>query len=233
LTLDGKVNGNPERYTYSADFKEGETHDFIPPLWASRNIGYLLDQLRLHGENKEVVDEIIRLAKQYGILTPYTSYLILEDEAVNLTRRNIPADRTIFNNRSMNDDEFRRSNASEFNKMKKESGEDGIQSSIEVQELNSATKMADTKQGSSRMGYVDKKGKNQNFSNQMKNVQGRAVYQNGEQWNDLYIQQKDIKNTQRIQFASADYFDLMNKYPATSQFLSLGKNVRFVYKDNM
>jgi len=38
----------------------------------------LLDQIRLHGQNKELVEEVTRLATRYGILTPYTSYLVLE-----------------------------------------------------------------------------------------------------------------------------------------------------------
>src|SRR6185503_10239056 len=47
--------------------------------WARRHVGYLLDSIRLRGENRELVDEIVRLSMQYGIQTPYTSYLILED----------------------------------------------------------------------------------------------------------------------------------------------------------
>ncbi|NIO12631.1 MAG: hypothetical protein GTO31_01895 [Xanthomonadales bacterium] len=49
-------------------------------LWARRKIGFLLDQIRLHGESEELKDEVIRLSKEYGIATPYTSYLVLEDE---------------------------------------------------------------------------------------------------------------------------------------------------------
>jgi Ca-activated chloride channel family protein len=50
--------------------------DFVASLWAQRKVGYLLDQIRLHGENKELVDEVIAIAKKFGIVTPYTSYLL-------------------------------------------------------------------------------------------------------------------------------------------------------------
>ena len=60
-------------------------------LWASRRIGYLLDQIRLNGENKELVDEITQLAREHGIVTPYTSYLIMEDEEIRI-RRNVLVD---------------------------------------------------------------------------------------------------------------------------------------------
>jgi Ca-activated chloride channel homolog len=49
-------------------------------------VGYLLDEIRLHGENRELKEEVTRLAREHGIVTPYTAYLILEDEQ----RRNVP-----------------------------------------------------------------------------------------------------------------------------------------------
>jgi Ca-activated chloride channel family protein len=43
-------------------------------------VGYLLDQMRLHGEEEELKKEVVRLALKFGIVTPYTSYLVLEEE---------------------------------------------------------------------------------------------------------------------------------------------------------
>ena len=51
-------------------------------LWATRRVGYLLDEIRLHGENAELRDEVTVLARKYGIVTPYTAYLIVEDETL-------------------------------------------------------------------------------------------------------------------------------------------------------
>jgi Ca-activated chloride channel homolog len=59
----------------------------VPRIWATRKIGYLLDQVRLHS-NQEVVDEIVRLSKEYGIITPYTSYLA--DERQDQAVREVP-----------------------------------------------------------------------------------------------------------------------------------------------
>src|SRR5262249_34694046 len=55
---------------------------FVEHVWARRKVGYLLDQIRAHGEKKELVDEVVALAKRYGIATPYTSYLVVPDAAV-------------------------------------------------------------------------------------------------------------------------------------------------------
>src|SRR5262249_46003810 len=62
--------------------EEKESKDFVEHLWARRKVGYLLDQIRATGENKELVAEVIALAKKYGITTPYTSYLIVPDTVV-------------------------------------------------------------------------------------------------------------------------------------------------------
>jgi Ca-activated chloride channel family protein len=64
------------------NFRRDAGDSFIAPLWATRKIGYLISEIRLHGENREAVDEIVALAIRYGIVTPYTSFLIQEDADV-------------------------------------------------------------------------------------------------------------------------------------------------------
>jgi Ca-activated chloride channel family protein len=76
------VAGRTHVSSYEGTFpRESSANAFLPQLWARRKIGYLLDQIRLHGESKEAVDEVVRLSREYGIVTPYTSYLVLENEA--------------------------------------------------------------------------------------------------------------------------------------------------------
>ena len=85
IILKGKMRDKIQKFVFDSKsgFKsisspDSEKNDFIPPLWAARRIGYLLDQIRLHGKSKELIDEITELARTYGIITPYTSYLIVE-----------------------------------------------------------------------------------------------------------------------------------------------------------
>jgi Ca-activated chloride channel family protein len=87
VTLRGIVNGQERTFTYEdATFsrvsREGDERAFIPRLWATRKVGYLLNQIRLHGESRELVEEIVELAVRYGIVTPYTSFLVEEDSRV-------------------------------------------------------------------------------------------------------------------------------------------------------
>jgi Ca-activated chloride channel family protein len=84
ITLTGAVGKEYKEFIYETTFpdKTGDDKDFIEHLWARRKVGYLLDQIRANGDKKELVDEVILLAKKYGITTPYTSYLIVPDGAV-------------------------------------------------------------------------------------------------------------------------------------------------------
>ncbi len=81
VRVTGRLHDKTTTLTYEGEFPERNSHnDFLPRLWANRKVAYLLDQIRLHGRNQELVDEVVRLATRYGIVTPYTSALILEDE---------------------------------------------------------------------------------------------------------------------------------------------------------
>ena len=81
IRLKGRVGKKQQEFTYEGTFPKKTTdRSFIGALYAHRKIGFLLDQIRLHGENKELKDEVTRLSVAYGIETPYTSYLVLENQ---------------------------------------------------------------------------------------------------------------------------------------------------------
>lgn len=82
ITLSGNVEGDTESFSYSnLNFRANAGGEvLIPRLWATRKIGQLINSIRLNGENPELVDSIVRLSIRYGIITPYTSFLITEDD---------------------------------------------------------------------------------------------------------------------------------------------------------
>jgi Ca-activated chloride channel family protein len=88
VKLSGQVGMEAKEFVYELTFPEktGEEREFVEHLWARRKVGYLLDQIRANGEKKELVEEVVRLAKKYGITTPYTSYLVVPDGAVPVVR---------------------------------------------------------------------------------------------------------------------------------------------------
>jgi len=80
------VNDRQRRLTYEGlHFRQEGGEPFIARLWATRKVGHLLSEIRLHGESQELVDEVVALSIRYGIITPYTSFLVEEPEAA-LTR---------------------------------------------------------------------------------------------------------------------------------------------------
>ncbi|MDK1031205.1 MAG: VIT domain-containing protein, partial [Planctomycetia bacterium] len=81
IRLTGFVGKKKKEYVYEAKFpKKDVKRSFIASIYAHRKIGFLLDEIRLHGENKELKDEVVRLSLAYGVETPYTSYLVLESK---------------------------------------------------------------------------------------------------------------------------------------------------------
>jgi Ca-activated chloride channel family protein len=81
IKLTGTVGMETREFVYEVNFPEKTVEDksFVEDLWARRKVGYLLDQIRVNGEKKELVEEVVTLAKRYGITTPYTSYLLVPD----------------------------------------------------------------------------------------------------------------------------------------------------------
>lgn len=75
------MNGQPQPFIYEEQwFRVRSGEEFIPRLWATRAIGHLLTQIRIGDESEELVASIVRLSLRYGIITPYTSFLITEDD---------------------------------------------------------------------------------------------------------------------------------------------------------
>ena len=84
LTLKGTVSGQSQTFPFNAEVFAtdsrgvGDELSSLPRLWATRKIGYLLNQVRLKGADQETIDQIVQLSIRYGIVTPYTSYLVTE-----------------------------------------------------------------------------------------------------------------------------------------------------------
>src|SRR5207237_6575787 len=60
-TLFRSLNGQKQEFAADVNFTENDAKNaFIPRLWATRRVGWLLDEIRLHGESKELKDEVVR-----------------------------------------------------------------------------------------------------------------------------------------------------------------------------
>jgi len=87
--LRGNFLGKKKTFKFKFKFDKATTkNSFVPRLWASRKIAELIDAIRHMGADnqvakndprvKELVDEIVRLSTEFGILTEYTAFLAKE-----------------------------------------------------------------------------------------------------------------------------------------------------------
>ena len=86
IKLTGDFLGESQEFVYEHELPKqtgSGKNMFVERLWATRRIGQIIDEIDLNGENKEAVDELIKLSKRHGILTPYTAYLAEERTDLN------------------------------------------------------------------------------------------------------------------------------------------------------
>lgn len=246
-TISGRVNGKKREFSEDVKFPEGFSgNEFIPKLWATRRVGYLLDEIRLHGENAELRDEVTELARKYGIVTPYTAYLIVEDEtrrSVPLSMQSLPQlnqDKAARQYAQGNWDSFKSETAGEKalagarvgNTLKTASGSFAF--SDAAKDANRAVGMGGgagaTTSASPSVRAAESNERLAAYSNEGRGqfVAGRNAFQNGNQWVDSLAQKQPNAKRIRIQFNSPEYFALATKEPGALPWLALGQNVQFV-----
>jgi Ca-activated chloride channel family protein len=96
LRLSGNFRGRQQEFDFTFDLARADIrHPYVPRLWAARRIAVLSEAVRDlgagdspgHSETclRELVDEIVRLSTEFGVLTEYTSFLARE--GTDLDRR--------------------------------------------------------------------------------------------------------------------------------------------------
>ncbi len=78
VTVTGELNGKSVQFTADLALDGDETgNSFLPRLWARKH----LDALLAEGRTPEIKNEIVAFSERFGIMTPYTSFLVLENDA--------------------------------------------------------------------------------------------------------------------------------------------------------
>jgi Ca-activated chloride channel family protein len=92
IKLSGIMGKETRDFVFETTFapKTNEDREFVEQIWARRKVGYLLDQIRANGQKKELMDELLALAKKYSIATPFTSHLIVPDARMPVAQGNMP-----------------------------------------------------------------------------------------------------------------------------------------------
>lgn len=224
LALVGEVMGETVSIERDATLpKRSNKHDFIPRLWATRRVGYLLDEIRLHGENRELRDEATQLARAFGIVTPYTTYLILEDER----QRRVPMARRSFRHLEENEPLAEAARDS-YSRMEQDVSGLAAVSSAEAQvQLKQATTSeslmtANRYAGGAGEGYAQ-------VVQETRVVHNRTFINNGGTWIDTAVQlAPENAEPIRVVFNSPEYFELIGQHPDAAPWLSVGTRVQLL-----
>lgn len=124
------------------------TTEFVARIWAQRRVGSLLAQVRRNGESAELKEEITGLAKEFGLVTPYTSYLVLEPQMerdLARQREERPAGFSLMNTPAAAPAPAR--DMASGNGMRQSSGEQAVGTSMTIDEYRSSGKVDDELQG--------------------------------------------------------------------------------------
>ncbi len=220
VTLEGKRSGIKISYQFDVTFdQKSKKHKYIPRLWAIRKIGYLLEEIKLNGENKELVEEITRLGKKYGIVTPYTSFLITEEEKKEVAERMADGNRFggTYDSSAPSPAPQAMPNVIHKSKMSDESGKDAVTISQSNAAYQNAINSISNEE-MERIGIVT-----------IENVDDKTFYLQNGVWNDSTYEQTMKKK--KIKYLSDEYFKLLKDKPVLTNYIHISNNMIVVYKN--
>ncbi len=254
IKITGTVNGSRQTFTYALAFPEYSEDDknaFVPRLWAGKKVDFLLSEIRKSpsAPPKELVEEVTYLAKRYGIITPYTSYLMVEDIAKN--DPNVNANQTLtFTRRAqalngLVPPRFAAPNAKPGEATPANPTDLPVASSEEAKEsvVKASKKLAELRKRSDQSGaaesldsYADdllaRDGKGEKSRLQaLRYIGTRTFYKSGDVWYDSQYKAGQTKITHTIKIGSDDYIQLLLKDGQLAKYFALG-NVILKIKDN-
>lgn len=201
VTLTGEVNGKEQTFRFPEQLftvdSRGQRGPLasIPRLWATRKIGYLLNQVRLNGPDKETIDQIVSLSIRFGIVTPYTSYLVTEEHALGEEAR-------------------QRIVQEQYNQLSTQApapvfGQEAVQKAADQASMAGAESIQTSPEEA--VGRV-------------KAVGARTFLFTEDKWVDTAFDPQAMQPVQ-VAFLSEDYFRLVQAYPDLAAAFALGSQV--------
>ncbi|HLL14481.1 MAG TPA: VIT and VWA domain-containing protein [Pyrinomonadaceae bacterium] len=235
-----------------------DENDFLPRLWATRRVGWLMEQIRSNGEARELRDEVVDLGTRYGIVTPYTSYLALEpgavatQDAVTITSdgraRNVsPSGRRVTSRRAGNlPGKTRTSSAGG-------TGSGGNVASAPMAEVmpmptpaptplpapmptTGAAAVKDSKRERALKESLradEDEESAATASGVMRKVAGKTFYLRDDVWTDADFKEGASLPETKLVFGSDAYFELLKRERKLAEFFALGERVVVVFKGHV
>ena len=212
LKLSGRAGGSTRTYTYTnLSFPlRSDANDFLPRLWATRRVGWLMEQVRSNGEQKELRDEIVDLGTRYGIVTPYTSYLALEDQRVT---QNFVLRRQVYQERAAKGGGFGNLNAPASAPAPK----------VVTQAVTGADAVQLSKMQRGQQEQLQLK--EETRTDAVRRVEGKTFYLIDGVWTDSEFKAESKLPETVLVFGSDEYFALLKQKPKLGSYFSLGERV--------
>ncbi len=243
IRIEGKVGTEKRSHEFTAELAavgSDRRMDFVEKLWAIRRVGFIIDQIDLHGKNQELTDELVALSTKYGILTPYTSFLADERVTLHAFREN--AQRTTLNldrlselgaasgvqQRAMKGDYQNAQNASGISDRLSA----GLDYDVYAKQAPAApaTSRALGGQMAGRAGGMGGPGSpRERVQDNVKQIGGRAFFRKNNRWVEAAIKPESEAQAIVIEQFSEAYFELARQQSAEeNQFLTFEEPVTVV-----
>ena len=204
IRLSGQIESDSQSFDFpgqifSTQSKDQYPENTLPRLWATRKIGYLLNKIRLQGPDQETIGQIVSLSIRYGIVTPYTSYLVSETAPLSAS-------------------EQERIAGEQLNKMQAMPaapayGQAAVEKAIDEGSLAEADAPAAAEESASQ---------------QIRIAGAKTFVLQGDQWLDTAFD-PDTMSTVKVHFLSDDYFDLAASTPELASAFAVGTSVIVVF----
>ncbi|MBA3440994.1 MAG: VWA domain-containing protein, partial [Pyrinomonadaceae bacterium] len=234
LRLTGRVGGNARTFAYD-DLQFPLTkndHEFLPRLWATRRVGWLMEQIRTNGEQRELRDEIVDLGTRYGIVTPYTSYLALEPGQESRPIGPpvpLPINGRGTSNRALNEDNRA---TGTFRSTRRPSSSTPATGNAELMRMD--TGRAAVQQSKDSRAQQETIIVQANVAQtDVRSIGGKTFYLREGVWIDAEFKAESGLPETPLVFGSDDYFALLRREPRLAEFFALGERVVVVFKDRV
>ena len=212
VRVSGNFRGETKTFTYELDFpevSESERNAFVPRLWAGQMVDFLMNEIRASGkEDPELVQEVTYLAKRYGIVTPYTSFLMVEEtcnEPLSTQTKNFAA-------QLRGDGKL----------LGKADGYLGVWNAKQQARSRRATNGASTAMYQQATEALKQEGRDATAMAAIRYVGNRCFYNSGKVWYDSRYDVTQETKVQNVEVGSREYLELLTAQPNLAKYMAQG-----------
>jgi Ca-activated chloride channel family protein len=233
VRLTGKIGDEEKSFNFPAGLVEksdDDTNAFVAKLWATRRVGEIIDELDLKGRNEELVEELVALATEHGILTPYTSFLADETSDVREVAENRVRALEQLHDLSETAGQlgfFQRREKASLQLARQAPAVAAASGGFRGSEAEGkALRVAGGGYFGGNVRYYDAAGDKDVAAANVRQIGRKTFFQRGERLVDSTVTEEQEKSAQKIERYSREYFDLVQRHGKhVAQYLALDEAV--------